>query len=83
MDINDFIQKIENEFDDIQPGTLKPESIIREHVEWDSVNALIFIALVNVEYDVEINAEDLVKSSSIQDLFNIVQSKEKSQAEAK
>lgn len=82
MDINDFIEKIENEFDDIQAGTLKPDSVIREHVAWDSVNALIFIALVNVEYNVEINAEDLVKSSTVQDLFNIVQDKEQAQAEA-
>jgi acyl carrier protein len=82
MDINDFIEKIENEFDDIQAGTLKPDSVIREHVAWDSVNALIFIALVNVEYNVEINAEDLVKSSTVQDLFNIVQEKEQAQAEA-
>jgi acyl carrier protein len=73
MDINDFIKKIEDTFEDIKAGTLKPESIIREHESWDSVNALIFIALIDVEYNVEINADDLVKSKTIQDLFELIQ----------
>ena len=37
------------------------------------MNALIFIALINVEYSVEINAEDLVNSKTIQELYNIVE----------
>lgn len=75
MKINDFISKVENEFEEIEPGSLQPESVIRNHVNWDSVNALIFIALISVEYDVEINAEDLVNSSTLQDLFGIVKAK--------
>lgn len=75
MKINDFISKVENEFEEIEPGSLKPESVIRDNISWDSVNALIFIALISVEYDVEINAEDLVNSSTLQDLFGIVKAK--------
>ena len=78
MSILDFIGKVEDEFDELDPGTLKPDSVIREHVSWDSVNALIFIALINVEYSVEINAEDLVKSDTVQDLFNIVEARKTS-----
>lgn len=77
MKIEDFITRIEEEFEDVQKGVLKPESKIREHFEWDSVNALVFIAMVNVEYDVVITAEDLQKSESIQDIFNkIIQKKQ-------
>ena len=75
MNINDFISKVENEFEELNSGSLNPDSVIREHVSWDSVNALIFIALINVEYNVEINAEDLVSSSTVQDLYNIVESR--------
>ena len=75
MSISNFISKVENEFEELNPGTLNPESVIREHVSWDSVNALIFIALINVEYSVEINAEDLVKSNTVQELFNIVEAR--------
>lgn len=70
--IEEFIQKVEGEFDDMEPGKLRPDSVIREHFTWDSINALIFIAHVNVEYDVVISADDLVKSVTIQDLYNLV-----------
>lgn len=72
MNIEDFISKIEDEFEDIEHGTLKPESKFRTVVEWNSVNALIFIALVSNEYDVVINGNDIEKSQTISDLFEIV-----------
>ncbi len=75
MGVNEFIKKVENEFEDLKPGALKPDSRIREHFEWDSVNALVFIALVNVEYDVVITAEDLQNSETVQDIFNVIMSK--------
>jgi acyl carrier protein len=73
--IEEFIDKVESEFEDMEPGKLKPDSIIREHFTWDSINALIFIAHVNVEYDVVITADDLVNSITIKDLYNLVSSK--------
>jgi acyl carrier protein len=72
MNIDEFILKIEEEFDDITPGTLKPESKFRAAVEWNSVNALIFIALISNEYDVVINGLDIEKALTVQDLFEIV-----------
>jgi acyl carrier protein len=72
MVIQDFIKKIEEEFEEVKPGALKPESTIREHFTWDSVNALVFIAMVNVEYDVVINAEDLQKSNTVQEVYDII-----------
>ncbi len=77
MDIKNFIKKIEEEFDDLEPGKLKPDSDFREGFEWNSMNALILIALVNVEYDVIINADDLQKSKTINDLFDIIKSRVK------
>jgi acyl carrier protein len=72
MNIEDFISKIEDEFEDITPGSLKPESKFRSVVEWNSVNALIFIALVSNEYDVVINGNDIEKSQTVNDLFELV-----------
>jgi len=75
MDIQEFIGKIENEFEDVDKGSLKPESQFRDSFEWTSVNALIFIAMVNTEYDVTITAEDLRDSKTIEDIFNIIKSR--------
>ncbi|MFK5857649.1 MAG: acyl carrier protein [Bacteroidota bacterium] len=75
MNINDFIKKIEEEFEDLQPNTLEPADVLEEKFTWDSINALIFLAHVNVEYDVEITAEELIKSKTVQDLYDLVESK--------
>ena len=75
MKIEDFIAQLENEYDDLAPGTLKPESVFREVFEWNSINALILIALVKTEYDVTINAEDIASSKTVADLFRIIQSR--------
>ncbi len=77
MEILEFIKKIEAEFEDVKPGELKPKSRFAEVLEWNSVNALTIIALVDCEYDVILTAEDFLKSETVQDIFNIIQSKSK------
>jgi acyl carrier protein len=77
MTIEDFIARLEEEFDDLQPGILKPETRFREVFEWNSINALILIALVKTEYDVTINAADIQSAKTIQDLFSVVTKKMK------
>jgi len=72
---SDFIAKVEAEFEDVEPGTLTPTTILKEAFTWDSVNALIFLAHVNVEYDVEISANELIEAVSVNDLYNLVESK--------
>jgi acyl carrier protein len=75
MNIDDFIRKIENEIEEIKPGTLKPDTNFRSIAEWSSMHALILIALIDTDYNVTINGEDLRSSKTINDLFNIVKSR--------
>jgi acyl carrier protein len=73
--IQDFIKHIEAEFEDLKPGTLTPESNFREAFEWNSINALILIALIKTEYNVSINAGDIQNSKTVNDIFEIVKSR--------
>ena len=75
MNIEDFISAIEEEFEDLKPGVLTPDVKFREVMEFNSINAVIIIALVDAEYDVAINAEDLQSSKTINDLFKIIKSR--------
>ncbi len=75
MQIEDFISQLEAEYEDLKPGTLNPGSVFREVFEWNSINALILIALVKTEYDVTINAEDIATSKTVEDLFRIIESR--------
>ena len=75
MDIGEFIKKLEREFEELRPGTLKPETSFRDLKEWSSMHALIIIALIDTEYDVTLTGEDLKSSNTVRELFNIVQQK--------
>jgi acyl carrier protein len=75
MKIEEFITQLENEYEDMTPGTLKPGSVFREVFEWNSINALILIAMVKTEYDVVINAEDIATSKTVADLFRIIENR--------
>lgn len=75
MTVEEFILKIEGEFPDLEPGKLKGESVFREVMNWNSINALILIALVDTEYDVILTADDLRASTTINDIFGLVQSR--------
>jgi acyl carrier protein len=74
MKIEDFIEKVEEELDEIEPGVIKPESEL-EAIELNSINILIIIALIKTEYDVVVDATDFAASKTIQDVFNIVKAK--------
>lgn len=78
MEIADFISKIEAEFEEIAPGTLKPQSNFREMKEWSSMHALIIIALVDTEYGVTINGAELRIVSTVSELFELVIKKKNS-----
>jgi acyl carrier protein len=75
MSIDTFIRQIEDEFDDLKPGVLKPDSRFREMFEWNSINALILIAMVKTEYDVTLTADDLINSKTVQDIYTLVETR--------
>ena len=49
MSIEAFIEKIENEFEDIPKGNIKPDALIEDFIEVNSLNIMI-VTLV-FEYD--------------------------------
>lgn len=70
--IEDFIGRIEEEFEELEKGVLKPETDFRKGFDWTSVNALILFSMINIEYGVTMSAEDLHKSKTVQDLYSII-----------
>jgi acyl carrier protein len=74
MDINYLIDKLETEFE-LPAKTLKAETDFRDIPEWGSMHALIIIAVVDTEFGITLNGEDMKKSSTINDLYNVIKSK--------
>ena len=75
MQQSEFIAKIEEEFEDIERGSLKSETEFRKLEGWNSMMALIVIAKIDAEYNVTITAEELAKCTTLQDLYNSVDNK--------
>jgi len=75
MTVEGFIEKIVDEFPDLKKEKITPEMNFRDHVEWDSINALVLIAMVNVEYDVIITAEELINAETVNDVYLVVKQK--------
>lgn len=75
MDIKEFIENFADQFDDTEASVLNGDTKFKELEEWSSLIALSVISMVDEEYDVSIKGDDIRGSETIQDLFNIVESR--------
>jgi acyl carrier protein len=70
--LEEFTQQLAAEFEDIDPNTISPNTNYREIKNWSSMYALIIIAFVDANYDVQLNAENLKNSQTIKDIYDII-----------
>ena len=75
MEINEFIEKFAEIFDDTDAASLLPETRFRDLEEWSSLSALGVIALADEEFDVELSGNDMREANTIQELFDLISSK--------
>ena len=75
MEIQDFISKLGDVFEDTDLSTLKPETKFRELDDWSSLAALSLIALADEEYDVALKGDDIRNAQTIEDIFNTIKAK--------
>lgn len=75
MDLDKFIVHFADQFDDIDINEFKPETKFRELDGWSSVMALFVISMIDEEYKVTLQDDELKAATTIGDLFDIVQSK--------
>lgn len=68
--IEDLIEKLEAEFDEIKPGSLKENTSFKDLEEWSSMQALVVIALVDEHYEVALSGEDLMQCETVKDIYN-------------
>lgn len=76
MEIKKFVQNFAAQFDETDMDEFNAETKFREIEEWSSLLALSIIAMIDEEYDISVKGDDIKNSSTINDLFNIVNSKQ-------
>lgn len=75
MEIKEFLEKFAEIFDDTDVSKLSLEIKFRELDEWSSLNALGLIAMADEEFDVELRGDEIRKADTIEDIFNLINSK--------
>ena len=75
MELNEFIENFAEQFDDTESSEIQPDTEYRELDEWTSLTALSIIAMIDEEYDVQLKADEMRKTQTIQELFDLVKSK--------
>ncbi len=75
MDTELFIKNILVQFEGANANNITMQSSFEEIGNWDSLTALSIINMVDAEYGVSIEGDDIVKSPTIGDLYNIVNSR--------
>ena len=70
-----FIENFSNIFDDELSEEVTPSTVFKDLDEWSTLCALSVNAMADEEYGVEIKGDDIRKVDTIEDLYNLIQSK--------
>ena len=75
MTLDEFVKAFAAEFDDTPEEQFTPATNYRELEEWGSLIALSIISMVDDNADKTITGADLRSCRTIEELYNLVQSK--------
>ena len=70
MEMKEFIEKFAEAIEIDDASVLAPETEFRTLDEWDSLSYLSVIAMIDEEFDVQIETPEFKQQKTIQDLYN-------------
>ena len=70
--MHNFIKQFAELFEETDPEVFKAGTKFRELDEWSSLSALALISMIDEEYDIVLNGEDIRDAVTIEDLYNKV-----------
>ena len=74
-DLNQFVTHFKNSFNPPVQEDLSPDTVFKELEAWSSMQALVLIAMVDSEYDVLLDGDEIQQSKTLEALFSIIQEK--------
>ena len=75
MELKKFIENFAEQFDDTDPSEIRADTNFRDLEEWSSLVGLSVIAMIDEEYEVILNGEDMRKAHTVSELYEIVKNK--------
>ena len=70
--LDEFVALFAEQFDDTDISEFASTTVFHELDEWSSLIGLSIIAMVDEEFEVALNADDMMSSVTIEDLYNKV-----------
>lgn len=75
MELESFVANFAAQFEETDSSEFMPETVFKEVSEWDSLISLCVIAMIDEECHVRVNGDDIKRSVTIRDLYEIVKSR--------
>lgn len=75
MNLNEFVSNFSNQFDDTDASEIQADTLFHELDEWSSLTGMGVIAFVKTEYGKAITGKELRECKTVEDVFNLVNSK--------
>jgi acyl carrier protein len=69
--MEDFLDGFVEILEDTERSELTPETTFKDLDEWDSMTALMLIAMFDEKYDKKITGNDIKQANTLNDLFEI------------
>lgn len=73
--MNEFLQNFANQWDETEPEVFTPECEFHELEEWSSLTGLAILNMIAKKYGVKLAPAELRASVTIQNLYDLIQSK--------
>ena len=75
MDIDKFIEKLADQFDDTDPEEIQAETKFLDLDEWSSLTGMSVIAMAKTTYGKTITGKEIRECETVEDLYNLIASK--------
>ena len=75
MDLNEFIEKFAEQFEDTDPSEITASTNYRELDEWSSLVGMMVIAFVKTDMGKTVTGDELKACKSVEQLYNHIVAK--------
>ncbi len=75
MELKDFVQEFAEQFDDTPVEEFSPSTVYMDLEEWGSLVALSIISIIDDEFDKRVTGADLKNVKTIEELYDLIQTK--------
>ena len=75
MELNDFIAKFAEQFDDTDVSEIQSSTVFHDLDEWSSLTGMSIIAMAKTEYGKSVSGMEIRHCVTVEDLFNLIKNK--------